>query len=289
MSTADDAAYQIDSALVDRANRRSADGYPTVVPDLIAERLFDRLALLKSEPQRVLDMGAGNGRHLKDLERAYPRATVFAADLSPALLGQAGTGPFWRRKPPLVCLDGSCLPFADETFDLVVSNLMLPWIHPPDRFAAELNRVLTEDGVFFFSTAGPDTLLELRQAWAAVDGAAHVNALLDMHDIGDLLLRAGIADPVMDAERLQIHYSSVDRLLDELIATGAVNVLSGRRKGLIGRDIRQRLAQHYPTSSDGGITATLEVVYAHGWKGQAKSSNRGPEGEYYVSVDALRR
>ncbi len=289
VSTFDETDYQIDLELVDRINRRRIGRHEFAVPDLIAGRLFERLALLKINPQRVLDLGAGDARHIKPLQKSFPDATVFAADLSASQLRSARATRFWQRQPPLVALDASSLAFADGVFDLVVSNLMLPWIHPPDQFASELNRVMSEQGVFFLSTAGPDTLIELRECWASIDSASHVNALLDMHDVGDLLLRSGVSDPVMDVERLQINYSSVDALLDELIATGALSVVAGRRRGLMGRDIRRKLASAYPKNNEGGITATLEVVYAHGWKGQSDSSRKhSSNGEVYVSLDSLR-
>ncbi|MEM7258038.1 MAG: methyltransferase domain-containing protein [Pseudomonadota bacterium] len=290
VSAIDEAHYLIDLSLVDRVIRRRVDDYPAAVPDLVAGRLFERLDLLKTNPHRVLDLGAGDTRHRESLQHRFKQSMVFSADLSDTLLRRGRTGGFWRRKPPMVCLDASHLPFADGSFDLVVSNLMLPWVHPPDSFAAELNRVLSPQGVFFFSTAGPDTLMELRRAWSQIDDLPHVNALLDMHDVGDMLMRAGITDPVIDVERLQINYSSVDRLLDELVAVGSLNVLRGRRRGLMGSDIRQRLSQHYPLNDQGGVTATLEVVYAHGWKGQRKSSPRDGGGhEVWVSLDMLKR
>lgn len=288
MSAIDEALYQIDLSQVDRAMRKRVDEYPQSVPDLVVEGLFERLALLKSDPARVLDLGAGDTRHRALLQQRFARATVFSADLSAQLLKRGKGGGFWRRKPPVVCLDANQLPFADESFDLVVSNLMLPWIHPPDQFAAELNRVLSAQGVFFVSTAGPDTLKELRAAWSQIDSYPHVNALLDMHDLGDVLMRSGIADPVMDVERLQVNYSSVDRLLDELVALGALNVLSGRRRGLMGRDVRRRLDEHYPRNEQGGVTATLEVIYAHGWKGRARPALNGDH-EVKISLDTLKQ
>lgn len=280
--------FQPDLALLDRVNQKRVLRQSNEVCDLVAERLFERLSLLKAEPHRVVDLGAGTGSRLQHLQKIFPEAIVVAADLSVSLLCEAGTVPFWRRKPPLVCLDANQLPFVDECIDLVVSNLMLPWIHPPDQFATELQRILSPTGVFFISTAGPDTLMELRSAWSKVDSNAHVNLLLDMHDIGDLLLRSGIADPVIDAERLQINYSSVDSLLDELVSCGALNVLNGRRRGLYGSDIRQHLSRHYPKNDDGSVTATLELIYAHGWKGERKSTPHKAQSEVYISVDSLR-
>lgn len=299
MSESDNASFSIVRSLVLKASARAhhngANSYSShcQIPDAIAERLFERLTLLKTAPVRVLDLGTGNGRHLDLLRKYFPRADIFGADLCQEGLQQARKKKFWQRNPLLVCLDANVpLPFPDGSFDLVVSNLLLPWILPAEVFGSELNRVLSESGVFFLSSTGPDTLRELRVAWQQIDAAEHINAFLDMHDVGDLLHRAGIADPVMDTERISVTYSSVDKLLDELVHTGCSNVLQGRRKGLTGADIRSKLSASYPcdeiTTGHNGITATLEVVYAHGWKGKPRSANQG-NGEVRVNIDQLRR
>ena len=281
-------AYGVDPRLLRRATDKCASGYLSEIPDLIAERLFERLVLLKLQPQRILDVGAGNARHAARLKALYPKAMVVNVDISLAMLQQAERGRFWQRKPLRVCADASvALPFADGSFDLVLSNLMVPWIYPPDTFASEVNRLLAPDAAFFVSSVGPDTLTELREAWAVIDSATHINAMLDMHDLGDVFLRAGIADPVMDAERLQLDYSSVETLLQELIGLGATNTLTGRRRGLTAGGVRQRLAAVYPVNEHGGVTATLEVVYAHGWKGQPRSGKNSPD-EFLISIDSLK-
>jgi malonyl-CoA O-methyltransferase len=284
----DEQAYGVDPRVLRRANDKCAGSYLSEIPDLIADRLFERLALLKLQPQRILDVGAGNARHAARLKALYPKAMVVNVDISLAMLQQAERGRFWQRKPVRVCADASvALPFADGSFDLVFSNLMVPWVHPPDIFAGEVNRLLAADAAFFVSSVGPDTLIELREAWAAVDTATHINAMLDMHDLGDVFLRASIADPVMDAERLHLHYSSVETLLQELVGLGATNTLTGRRRGLTAAGVRQRLAAVYPLNEQGGVTATLEVVYAHGWKGQPKAGKNTPD-EFFISIDSLK-
>ncbi len=297
MSNPDNASFGIDYSLVRKTSDRAQSEYSahSEVPDTIADRLYERLELLKEPPARVLDVGTGNGRHLKVLRQLFPRAVVVGADISTVALRCAPKTRFWQRSPLLVALDASAgLPFSDGSFDLVVSNLMLPWILPAEVFAAELNRILSDNGAFFLSSVGPDTLQELRYAWRQIDDAEHINVLLDMHDVGDLLHRAGIADPVMDAERLTVEYPSVPKLLSELVQTGCCAVVSGRRRGLMGSDITSKLAAAYPDrSSDGNsdsssIDATLEVVYAHGWKGKPKVAG-GQAGEFVINLDRLRK
>lgn len=286
--------FAIDTAMVCKAGSRAQTSYSVhaQVPDAIADRLYDRLPLLKSTPARVLDLGTGNGRHLHTLRKLFPAAEVVGADLCVAALQQVKKPAFWQRSSPLVCMDaGRGWPFVDDSFDLIVSNLMLPWILPAEDFARELNRVLSRGGAFFLSSAGPDTLIELRSAWQQIDTAEHINAFLDMHDVGDLLHRAGISDPVMDTERIKVTYPSVEKLLDELMHTGCGAVVSGRRSGLMGSDIRSKIVASYPradTDGRGEIIATLEVVYAHGWKGQQQASC-GAAGEFPINIDGLRK
>jgi len=255
--------------------------------DAIAERLFERLNLLTLSPSKIVDLGTGDARHIKLLQRQFKGAAIVGADLSLSRLRRVSEGRrFWQKQPLLVCLDASMpLPLADASIDLVVSNLMLPWLSDARGLVAEINRVLVKEGAYFISTVGPDTLVELRRAWAEVDDSQHINLFLDMHDVGDLMASSGLADPVMDTERVTVTYSSLDAMLDELIGLGFINVLGGRRKGLTAKSVRQRLAASYPVNKDGGIDATLELVVAHGWSGVPKA----PAGEYRFNIDQLRK
>ena len=277
--------YRIDKRLLRRAMDRSIDSYEqhAQVFDEIANRLTERLDLLNLTPKRILDLGTGNGKHLNALRERYPKAVIVGADISTAAMlgnGRKGWQAWWWRylqpQSSLVCMDaGQPWPFADETFDLVISNMLLPWISETDQFATELARVLATGGAFFISSVGPDTLIELRQAWQRVDPDVHVNAFLDMHDVGDMFARAGLADPVMDTERIEVRYRDVESLLTELEATGCTCVVRGRRRGLMSRQVRQRIAANYPISKEptvdgsddnSSICASLELVVAHGWK-----------------------
>jgi len=255
--------------------------------DAVAERLFERLSLLTLAPARIVDLGTGDARHIKLLQQQFKGAVVIGADLSLARLRHASLQRrFWQKHPLLVCLDASRpLPLPNDCIDLVVSNMMLPWLGDAQGLMAEINRVLVKEGAYFISTVGPDTLVELRRAWAEVDNNQHINLFLDMHDVGDLMVSSGMADPVMDTERITVTYTSVDALLDELVGLGFINVLCGRRKGLTSASVRQRLAANYPLNKDGGIDATLELVVAHGWSGAPQA----PPGEYWFDIDQLRK
>jgi len=290
--------YRVERRLLLKAMARTVTTYDAhaQVFDEIAKRLFERFDLLTLNPARILDLGTGNGRHLNELRRRYPRAEIVGADISHAAL-RAGTRHRWRQRlqrlwqpqNSLVCMDmGTSWPFADQSFDLVISNMALPWVSETDQFATELARVLADGGAFFFSSAGPDTLAELRQAWTAVDNCIHVNAFLDMHDVGDMFARAGLADPVMDTERIDVRYKDVESLLHELQATGCGCTLRGRRRGLMSAQVSKKIAASYPRSQtldvdraddSSSICASLELVVAHGWKQNKPGTGVGRDNE----------
>ncbi len=123
--------------------------------------------------------------------------------------------------------EAEALPLPEAGFDLVFSNLMLPWCEDLDAVFAEVARVLKPRGLFSFTTFGPDTLVELRAAWRAADEAAHVHPFTDMHDLGDGLVRAGFSEPVLDVSRYTLTYPDVDALMRDLKAIGAQNASSG--------------------------------------------------------------
>jgi len=163
---------------------------------------------------------------------------------------------------------------ATGSVQLLSSNLALQWCnHLPTAFA-ELRRVLAPGGLLMFTTFGPDTLRELRQAFAGLDGHTHVNRFVDMHDIGDELLYAGFAAPVMDMEFLTLTYPDLLQLLRELKAIGAHNVTSGRGRGLMGKQTWRAMQANYEQlRREGRLPATYEIIYGHAWVGeQAKSS-----------------
>ena len=258
--------------------------------DVVGGRLRERLEVLATPPTRILELGCRTGRELAALAERYPEARVTGLDPAPrATRVPPSVWPRWLRRTPApparVAGDPGRLPFADGAFDLVVSSLMLPWCEAPERVFAEVSRVLAVGGAFFFATAGPDTLVEYRRAWAAVDGHAHGYGLIDMHDLGDAMLRAGLAEPVLDRDDVTVDYPSLDALEAELRAVGAVNLARGRRAGLTGPAARRALRRAVP---EGRFPVTLELVQAHGWKGEPKAAGAG-DGVATVSLEHLRR
>ncbi len=261
-------AFQLDRAGVRRSFDRASTGYDgaAVLQARVREELLDRLRWIGIDPVCVLDLGCGTGRAAVELKRRYRRALVVALDLAPGMLREARRHSGRLRRIERVCGDVYRLPLADASVDLIFSNLLLQWCDAPDEALAEIRRVLRPGGFFSFSTLGPDTLKELRAAWAAVDEASHVNAFLDMHDVGDALTRAGFAEPVLDVERIALSYPDVLALTRDLKAIGAHNVTAARQRGLTGRGKWRAMTEAYEAfRRDGRLPASYEVVYGAAW------------------------
>lgn len=283
--------YALDTRAVrrafDRASRRYAEH--AIVQGEIRSRLLERLDLVKLQPERVLDLGSASGSSARRLKDRYPKARVLALDLSQRMLVQAAREQRWLRRFDRVAAHAERLPVRDESVDLVFSNLMLAWCNDVDRVFREAARTLRTDGLFTFTTLGPDTLREVREAFGGVDRDVHVHRFIDMHDLGDALMRTGFAEPVMDTERLVVTYPTPAALFGELRSTGSINAAVGRRKGLFGRaafrEVERRLESLRQT---GAIPVTIEVVYGHAWKANLPPK-RSPDGEVLVSLESLRR
>jgi malonyl-CoA O-methyltransferase len=231
--------------------------------------LLTRIRPMTVEATTVLDLGAGTGNAIRLLQKRFRGARVIAVDSSRSMLQAARSKRGLLSKQREVQADATALPFADGSVDVVFCNLLLPWFDRPDGVFTEIARVLRIDGLFAFSTLGPDTLAELRQAWQAVDEGAHVNRFPDMHDVGDALVRAGLRDPVLDIDRLSASYGSSEALFRDLTAVGARNSLRQRQPGLTGRGQLQRFIDVLFASGT-GCSLTLELVYGHCWGGEVR-------------------
>lgn len=264
-------AFRIDKQLVRTAFDRAAERYDrmALLQREIGGRLLERLDLMKVQPGRILDLGSGTGQITRAAAKRYRGAQVVAVDIAESMLRAARRGLRWWRRPALVCGDMESLPMAAASVDMVLSNLSLQWCNDLDRVMAELRRVLRPGGVLLFTTLGPDTLKELRASWAAVDSSNHVNAFLDMHDIGDAMLRAGLSDPVVDREDVTLTYPDLGRLMRDLKGIGAHNVTAGRPRGLTTpARIRELEAAYEAYRRDDGLPANYEVIYGHAWMSQ---------------------
>lgn len=258
----------------------------------VERRMAERLDYVRLAPARFLDAGAGVGQGLKQLADRYPAALPVAIDSAHALLAQAGThsslldrarAVFSRNHSRLICADFTKLPFAAGSFQLVWSNLALAWARDPLEAFKEFRRVLDVGGLIMFSTYGPDTLKELRQAFAAADELPHTLRFIDMHDLGDMLAAAGFSEPVMDMEVITLTYADFEALAADLRFTGQANATSGRRRGLMGRAAYQAMRNVYEgMRSQGRLPATVEVVYGHAWRAPSRVT---PEGHSVIRTE----
>ena len=286
----------LDPRAVRRAFARAAPTYAeaAVLQREVGARMAERLGIVKLAPAAILDAGCGTGEAQGELALHYPKARRVALDLALPMLDAARArgnerGSLFARvaglargvpappaPPEYVCGDIAALPFAPGAFDLVWSNLALQWVNDLPGALAEFRRVLKIDGLVSFTTFGPDTLKELRAAFSGVDRHTHVSRFVDMHDIGDLLVRTGFADPVMDMEYLTLTYADGQAMMRDLRAIGATNATLGRPRGLMGRGRwRRTLAALDAMRREGRIPATFEVVYGHAWKVAPKATADG--------------
>jgi malonyl-CoA O-methyltransferase len=281
----------LDRATVRRRFARAAPRYGEAsrLEAEVGARMLERLDYIKLRPQRVLDAGCGPAREAAALSARYPGSSVVLLDvalpmLRIALPARSKFSRMLRREPRLpVCGEMERLPLAAASVGLAWSNMALHWAADPVRAIAELHRVLVPGGLLILSTLGPDTLKELR----AIAGPARVHSFPDMHDVGDQLVAAGFADPVMEAERLTLTYAEGDLLLADLRASGQTCALTARARGLSGRRFLGRLREALDAGRrDGRLAVTFEVVYGHAWK--PLSPSRTSDGRAIVRFERKR-
>jgi malonyl-CoA O-methyltransferase len=278
----------IDKGSVRRAFERAAGGYDAVavLQREMADRMLERLDYVRLDPRLVLDLGSGTGYAIDGLQRRFRKARILALDFALAMLLRARGRGSWFNRPRCVCADVEALPLADASVDLVFSNASFQWCNDIQGTFGECLRVLRPGGLLMFTTFGPDTLWELREAWAAADGHSHVSSFLDMHDIGDALVRARFADPVLDADRLTVTYGRARDLMRDLKVLGAHNATIRRPRGLVGRRRLAAVEQAYEVHRrDGRLPASYEVVHGHAWAPE----QRRVEGGIAIAVGAIRR
>ncbi len=263
-----------------------------VLQATVRDELLRRLEVLRMEPAVVVDLGAGTGQASIALKRRYPGGRVVAMDIAHGMLLQARKRQTLLRRFDRVVADAAALPLGNASVDMLFSSLMLQWCNDPDRVLRECRRVLRPGGVLHFTTLGPDTLVELRQAWQAADpDHAHVNRFIDMHDLGDALVRAGFAEPVLDVERYTLTYDDARGLMRDLKAIGAHNSTAGRARGLTGKSALARMLAAYEGFRRAGkLPATYEVVFAQAWCPTGPIRTKGqPRAETVVPISQIRR
>ncbi|MCG8018719.1 MAG: malonyl-ACP O-methyltransferase BioC [Candidatus Thiodiazotropha sp. 'RUGA'] len=261
------------TAMIDKRQARAAFSRAAPHYDEVAElqreiagRMIERLAYIRHQPEVVLDVGAGTGDATRALGKHYAKSRVIALDFALPMLQQVRKQGGWFKRAPCICGDAEQLPLADQSVDMIFSNVALQWCNDLAGTMREFLRVLRPNGMLLFSTFGPDTLKELRTSWSAVDGYSHVSPFADMHDIGDAMLHAGLAEPVVDVDRISLSYDDVPSLMRDLKTLGAHNVTAQRAKGLTGKGRMRAMIQAYEQFRvDDKLPASYEVVYGHAW------------------------
>lgn len=275
----------------------------------VAQRMAEKLDLIRIDAKRVVDAGCGEGADLLRLSERFPQAqqvlgidaswqALHQSEIASVSAGSVLRGLFSRFLPDqskhardaklaVTCGDFAKLPLAANMVDVLWSNLALHWHPQPDQVLQEWFRVLARNGIVIFSSFGPDTLLELRQAFAQIDDDPHTLPFVDMHDFGDMLVAAGFATPVMDVERITLRYQDVQRLLADVRALGG-NPLSNRRRGLLGKSAFAYLKTELEKKrgEDGRIPLTIEVVFGHAFK---PVPTKLASGESIIRFDAMKK
>jgi len=261
--------HRLDKKAVKKSFNRSARPYDqsAVLQLEILSRLIERLQYIKIEPELIVDLGCGTGQAIKMLRKQYKKSTVMALDMADEMLLCARKHYGLMDRKWLVNADMEQLPLRMGCVDLLFSNLALQWSNDLAQTLAEFKRVGRQGGLLMFTTFGVNTLTELRQSFQQIDPTPRVHQFMDMHDIGDLMLSAGLSQPVMDMEEITLEYESFTDLMSDLKSIGATNAERNRSRGLMTAARLNRIREAYEQIAykDNKYTATYEVVYGHAW------------------------
>ncbi|OIR06689.1 malonyl-[acyl-carrier protein] O-methyltransferase [mine drainage metagenome] len=278
-------SYHIDKVRARKSFGRAAETYDAaaILQKQVREEMLSRLDLVKISPQVILDAGCGTGAASGALLKRFKKSQVVSLDFAHPMLqktrknvGSAGLVSQLKAlvsgaQHHLVCADIEAIPLASASIGLVWSNLAIQWCNDLDQALQEFHRVLQPEGLLMFSTFGPDTLRELRIATNQQTGHTSISRFIDMHDIGDAMVRAGFSAPVLDVERFTLTYDDVKSVMRDLKSIGAHNATDGRARGLHGRGFLQHLETCYEQFRENGkLPATFEVVYGHAWRAKDK-------------------
>ena len=258
-------AREVDRAALLRLQQRQARAAePPWLHGEVARRMAERLPIMKLVPSRVIDWWSRSGASAELLRAAYPKAQHVHVEAAAVMQRPKAAAPWWsaQRWRAGEAIAENAVP--DAHAQLLWANMMLHAVADPGALLAQWRRALSMDGFVMFSTLGPDTLKTLRETYREAGwGSAHA-PFVDMHDLGDMLVRAGFADPVMDQEMLRLTWATPAALLAELRGLG-INADPARAAGLHTPRWRERLeaALAERAGPDGRIALEFEIVYGH--------------------------
>lgn len=255
----------------------------------IARRMAERLSLVRRQPARVIDWWSPTSAGAPLLQAQYPHARIVRYGCDDRPLPEragSGSGPRWWQR-----ITGRPAPAEPRetpvTAELLWANMMLHWIDDLPALLARWHAALEVDGFLMFSCFGPDTLRELRTLYAELGWPPPGSDWIDMHDLGDELVHAGFADPVMDMEHLTLTWDSPQALLAELRGLGR-NTASARQPGLRGRQWHQTLMNELTrrlAGPDGRLHLRFEILYGHAFRPVARAR---VQTETAISLEAMR-
>lgn len=249
-------------------------------------RLLERCEFSRLQPTRVLDLGCGTGAAAAALKRRYRKAQVIGVDASPAMLAGLRRRSSLLRPLLGVCGDVAALPFPSGSADLLFANLVNFWSPQPAALFDEYRRVLRPDGMLLFTTLGPGTFWQLREAWASVDRKVTLPAFADILEVGDALMAAGFREPVMDTDVITLQYPRFEAMAEELEATAVSLLIPGWERW---RAQLSRLEAAYaPLLTGGRYPLSYEIVYGTAFGPQEGQPRRTADGDVVTfSVDSL--
>jgi malonyl-CoA O-methyltransferase len=231
----------------------------------IANRMITKLEYLMLEPKLILDIGSGLNIDFHLLKNKFTQAKLIKLDLAITFLKNNSFSSSWLRKLlykniDTICANGLNLPIMDNSINMVWSNLVLPYIVDLEHFFKEIFRVLDTNGCFFISGLGVDSFKQLREL------GLNTYNFPDMHVIGDILVKLGFSDPVTDVDYITLEYDDINQLLIDVKTVGCGSVVYNKYLGKISYNKIKNKCNNYGV--DNKFLLTLEVFYAHAWKGE---------------------
>ncbi|MBT3702087.1 MAG: methyltransferase domain-containing protein [Alphaproteobacteria bacterium] len=285
-----------DRALLRQRRNRAATRYGDYdfLTAEVTDRLLDRLDDIKRPFADILNLGCHTGLAGEIMSARADTKFLVQSDLSDRMAGLAQN----RNDLLTAILDEEALPFAEESFDLIVSALTLHNVNDLPGALIQANRCLRPDGVFLASMFGGQTLVELKEVLMLAESetaggvALRVSPFADVKDLGNLLQRAGFALPVADSEIITVRYESPMKLFTDLRGMAESNILNARSRKPLRRDTLMRAASLYTErhgGDDGRVPVTFEIVNLTAWRPDASQPKPAKRGSATHSLaDALK-